>query len=75
MLAGEGLRWQWLPSTQGPYWEEGSSGFSFLAAGLEEAVCFLVVAAMYLLGRLGWGPISPGHAWAVTPVHLLGGKG
>lgn len=38
MLAGEGLRWQWLPSTQGPYWEEGSSGFSFLAAGLEQAV-------------------------------------
>lgn len=75
ILAGEGLRWQWLLSTRGPYWGEGYSGFSLLAAGLEEAMCFLLVAAIYLLGRMGWGPISPGHVWAVTPVRLLGGKG
>lgn len=34
VLAGEGLRWQWLLSTQGPYCEEGYSGFSLLAASL-----------------------------------------
>lgn len=44
----------------GPYWEEGYSGFSLPAAGLGEAACFLVAAAINLLGRLGWGPVSLG---------------
>lgn len=59
VLADGGLRRQWLLSTLGPYWEEGYPGFSPLAAGLEEAMCCLVVAAIYLLGGTGLGTHFP----------------